>query len=436
MTRSELLTHLSQPPAKDPLPAIHEALEHSGRSIIVLDEDPSGAQGVFDVPVLTHLDAQSIRAAIDQAPPLLFILTNSRTLTTTQTVQLHQDLGNILKEYGDEIIIISRSNSSLNERFPLETETLKTALDIPEAPTLFIPFLETRQQLTLHDTHYFLEGGGEGELTHSYLPDALRKNSQQKIPIHSISLEELRSRDLSEKLDALPPSSICIVNALSLHDLTPVSLALHQSKRRFIIRSASTFVQSLAGIASRPTLSPWQMQDLEPNPNGGLIIISPDRPQNCPQLNHLLKHAPRLSALKLSIPDILNSTFKLSETVKSVQEALSSGQNLILFTSHTSNDKPDKRTIDKKISDVFTSLIRELTLRPSFIITANSPASSDIATNGLGIKTAQVLGQILPGIPIWTIGNETPHPGLACLIFPSEVPDSTALTEAYLKLDS
>jgi uncharacterized protein YgbK (DUF1537 family) len=449
MTHQDLLANLPPIPADDLLPSIREALESSERTIVVLDDDPTGTQTVFDVPVLTRLDADSIRDAIDEAPPVLFLLTNSRALTAKETTELHQNLGKILKEFADDIIVISRSDSTLRGHFPLETNILRDALGIPEAPTLFIPFFEAGGRLTVNNTHYVVEGNtatpahltpfandNTFPFSHSHLPDYIAEKTGAPVDVQSISLEDLRSGNVVEKLASLPDSSTCIVNATCLRDLDSLSLALHQNKRRFIIRSAASFVQSLGGITSRPPLDPWQMQDLAPNPNGGLIIVGSHVPKTTAQLNHLLENFPNITAIELNVPDLLNSTFDAQRTALDIQTALSSGKTVVLFTSRDRIDGEDNLVISRTVSQALVSIVRSIKIRPKFLIAKGGITSSDIATDALGVKQAMVLGQILLGVPVWTIGNETRHPGLAYIIFPGNVGGDDALTQAYQKLTS
>jgi uncharacterized protein YgbK (DUF1537 family) len=449
MTHQDLLANLPPIPADDLLPSIREALESSERTIVVLDDDPTGTQTVFDVPVLTRLDADSIRDAIDDAPPVLFLLTNSRALTAKETTELHQNLGKILKEFADDIIVISRSDSTLRGHFPLETNILRDALGIPEAPTLFIPFFEAGGRLTVNNTHYVVEGNtatpahltpfandNTFPFSHSHLPDYIAEKTGTPVDVQSISLEDLRSGNVVEKLASLPDSSTCIVNATCLRDLDSLSLALHQNKRRFIIRSAASFVQSLGGITSRPPLDPWQMQDLAPNPNGGLIIVGSHVPKTTAQLNHLLENFPNITAIELNVPDLLNSTFDAQRTALDIQTALSSGKTVVLFTSRDRIDGEDNLVISRTVSQALVSIVRSIKIRPKFLIAKGGITSSDIATDALGVKQAMVLGQILLGVPVWTIGNETRHPGLAYIIFPGNVGGDDALTQAYQKLTS
>jgi len=85
MKTSDLLNDLPPESQEDLTPKIHELLGESKKTLVVLDDDPTGTQTVFDVPVLTALDSESIGAALDEAPPVLFLLTNSRALTPEET---------------------------------------------------------------------------------------------------------------------------------------------------------------------------------------------------------------------------------------------------------------------------------------------------------------------------------------------------------------
>ena len=453
MTKSELLSNLPPEFEKDLVGEIHDLLRESKKTLVILDDDPTGTQTVFDVPVLTDLSAQSIKDAIDEAPPVLFLLTNSRALTVEQTTELHQRLGDILKEYQDDIIVISRSDSTLRGHFPLETNLLRDALGIPEAPTLFIPFFAAGGRLTVADTHYVVEGDtvtpahltpfandNAFPFSHSYLPDYIAEKSGGPVDVQSISLEELRAGAVSEKIAALPASSTCIVNAASITDLNVLSLALLKSDRRFIIRSAASFVQSLAGIVSRPPLDPWQMQDLDPNPNGGLIIVGSHVPKTSAQLAHLIENAPNAVPLELNVLALLeNPDDTLFPLSAKLNQTIESGKTAILFTSRDRIDAPSEAenlAISQTISRSLVSLVQSVVARPSFLIAKGGMTSSDIATDALGVKQAMVLGQILPGVPVWTIGNETRHPGLAYVIFPGNVGGDDALTQAYQKLSS
>jgi uncharacterized protein YgbK (DUF1537 family) len=45
-----------------------------------------------------------------------------------------------------------------------------------------------------------------------------------------------------------------------------------------------------------------------------------------------------------------------------------------------------------------------------------------------------VLGQILPGVPVWQLGAETRYPGLGYIVFPGNVGGPQALAEVVTAL--
>lgn len=454
MTTEELFAKLPPLPEEELTGKVAEALESSGKTILVLDDDPTGTQTVFDVPVLTDLSAKSVREAIEEEPPVLFLLTNSRALTAEQTRKLHSDLGKVLKEFREDLVLISRSDSTLRGHYPLEIDVLQEALGIPDAPTLLIPFFEAGGRLTIDNIHYVVEGDlatpahqtpfaqdNAFPFSHSHLPDYVEEKTAGRITadtVQTLSLEEMRSGDLAKRLADLPNGSTCVVNATSLKDLNRLSLAIHQSERTFLFRTAASFVQSLAGIPPRPVLEPWQLMDLEPNKNGGLIIVGSHVPKTSSQLSHLIENGKDLVSFQLDIPKLLQepdeTLFPLSADIN---KAIETGNSVVLFTSRERIDAPNEAAnlaLSQTISRSLVSLVQSLASRPRFLIAKGGITSSDIATDALGVRKAIVLGQILPGVPVWTLGSETRFPGLAYIIFPGNVGGPDALTEAYQKL--
>ncbi|MGJ8726038.1 MAG: four-carbon acid sugar kinase family protein [Roseibacillus sp.] len=451
MNIADLTANLPPVWAHDLLPQIHQQLADSGKTLVVLDDDPTGTQTVFDVPVLTQFDQASIAAALEEAPPVLYILTNSRALTVSQTTVLHQELGATLKEFKDEIMVISRSDSTLRGHFPLEINILRETLNLPKAPTLFIPYFEAGGRITVEDTHYIVKGDDAtpAHLTpfakdhafpfsHSYLPDYFAEKSGSPVDVQSISLQQLRSGDVSEELANLPDGCTCIINATERRDLEVLATALHASDRDFLFRTAASFVQTFAGIPVRPPLEPWQLQDLEPNPNGGLIVIGSHVPKTSRQLAHLIKSDPNLVPIELNVPEALEQPASLiPKLADEVTAYLAFGKNVVLYTSRevvVADGMKKNLQLSQVISDTIVSLIKNITLRPRFLLSKGGITSSTIATDALGITKALVIGQILPGIPVWTLGAETRFPGLAYVIFPGNVGSDESLTEAYTKL--
>lgn len=101
----------------------------------------------------------------------------------------------------------------------------------------------------------------------------------------------------------------------------------------------------------------------------------------------------------------------------------------------TAPKKDDNLSISQEISNSLASLVRSLTVTPKFIIAKGGITSSDVATRGLGIKKAKILGQATFGIPVWLTGWESRFPNTPYIVFPGNVGDQFTLSEIIEKID-
>src|SRR5690554_2202668 len=83
---------------EDLLPLINEAYLASNKTIIVLDDDPTGTQTSYNLPVLTHWDVPILKEELAKKPLALFILTNSRSFPEREAVALAHEIGENLKK--------------------------------------------------------------------------------------------------------------------------------------------------------------------------------------------------------------------------------------------------------------------------------------------------------------------------------------------------
>ncbi|MGY8691229.1 MAG: four-carbon acid sugar kinase family protein, partial [Verrucomicrobiales bacterium] len=63
------------------MPEIRHRVSSVNQSIVVLDDDPTGTQTVYDTPVITDWSENSITTEFERKEPLFYILTNSRSVT-------------------------------------------------------------------------------------------------------------------------------------------------------------------------------------------------------------------------------------------------------------------------------------------------------------------------------------------------------------------
>jgi uncharacterized protein YgbK (DUF1537 family) len=78
--------------------------------------------------------------------------------------------------------------------------------------------------------------------------------------------------------------------------------------------------------------------------------------------------------------------------------------------------------------------VQRLQTAPRFILAKGGITASDIATRALNVKKAMVLGQILPGVPVWQPGQESRFAGVPYIVFPGNVGDTDALVDVLRQL--
>ncbi len=80
--------------------------------------------------------------------------------------------------------------------------------------------------------------------------------------------------------------------------------------------------------------------------------------------------------------------------------------------------------------------MQSLEVVPKFIIAKGGITSSDVATKGLAIRKARVLGQVAAGIPVWQTGDEAKFSGIPYIVFPGNVGGERTLLETVEKIES
>ncbi|MEZ4905366.1 MAG: nucleotide-binding domain containing protein [Spirosomataceae bacterium] len=86
------------------------------------------------------------------------------------------------------------------------------------------------------------------------------------------------------------------------------------------------------------------------------------------------------------------------------------------------------------IAEGLNQIVNHLRHRPRFLIAKGGITSSDLATKGLGVQRAIVLGQIATGVPVWALGSEAKFPNMPYIVFPGNVGEDSTLKEIYEKL--
>ena len=460
---ADILHHLPPAWAGDPRPAIRAARRERLEKVVVLDDDPTGTQTVHGIPVLTEWSVEALRAELTNDLPACFLLTNSRSLSLAEAQALNTTIGHNLQQAARDVsrrfVVVSRSDSTLRGHFPGEVEALAEALAQDFDAWLLIPFFQEGGRYTIDDVHYAAEGEWlvpaaatefARDAVFGYQSSDLRQWVAEKtagrIPaqtVASVSLEDIRRggpEQVTTRLMALTHGGVCVVNAASQRDLEVFVqglLAAEARGRRFLYRTAASFVPIRADIASRPLLAPTELA--MPASGGGLIIVGSHVPRSSNQLA-ALQSQPGVVSVEVQVQALLAEAqyeAEVARVTQAIEQALRRDADVVLFTSRalvTGADASSTLAIGQRVSAGLVAVVRALATRPRYLLAKGGITSSDIATQGLGVKRALVLGQILPGVPVWQLGPETRYPGLGYIVFPGNVGGPQALAEVVLGL--
>jgi uncharacterized protein YgbK (DUF1537 family) len=453
-----LLTGLPAEWPEDLLSHIRQQVQASRRKVVVLDDDPTGTQTVHSIPVLTEWPVEALRAELSNDLPAFYLLTNSRGLAPAEAEAVNAEIGRHLMEAarqaGREVAAVSRSDSTLRGHFPREVAALAGALGQVFDAWLIIPFFLEGGRYTLHDIHYVAEGewlvpAGETEFardaTFGYRASNLREWVEEKtagrVPadqVASISIEDVRRGGparVAERLLALTPGSVCVVNAASYRDMEVFVHGLLTAEgrgRKFLYRTAASFVRTRAGLAPRPLLGRGDFNLT--GSTGGLVVVGSYVPRTTGQVNALRAH-PHIACIEVGVEALMDQERRQADIRRLAAQAdaaLRRGDDVMVYTSRqliTGDDAESSLLIGRRVSEGLVALVRSISTRPRYILAKGGITSSDVATRALNVRRALVLGQILPGVPVWQLGSESVHPGLGYIVFPGNVGNERSLVE-------
>ena len=457
----DLIKDLPPGTDNDPDPDIQQLTQRNEITTIVLDDDPTGTQTVHNVPVLTHWTYSLIEDELIKKTPVFYILTNSRSLTKDLAESLNKELGEMICQAsgktGRRVRVISRSDSTLRGHYPAEVNALKKALCIENSTDVLIPAFYQGGRYTIDDVHYveeddFLIPAAETPFakdpSFGYRSSDLKEwivektdNSIKTDQIGSVSLGEIRKFDIDAILKTLenPVYKAIVINAITEYDLKVAAFALliaEDKGEQFLYRTAASIVPIITGISIKPVLERKDF-DLDQKA-GGLIIVGSYVPKSTAQLEFLLKNE-KVVSIELNVKDIIHGKdqHKAQDCIaRKISEMITAGENVVLYTSReliTTGESEGSLKIINKVARALNYVVSRISVRPRYVIAKGGITASDIATKCFNVSRAMVLGQIIPGIPVWWLNGK--WDGLTYVVFAGNVGKEDALNQVYKKLN-
>ena len=409
--------------------------------MVVLDDDPTGIQTVHGCLLITEWDEEHVREAFADAEPFFYILTNTRAMTRDEAARVTQEAMEMVikvnEDYGYRLIIVSRSDSCLRGHFPLETDVMRQCL-VDHGYTVadkipFCPAFIEAGRFTIDGTHYMQDGD-------RLIPVSETEFARDNVFAYHTSVLRDYIREKSAN-----PDDYTIVNAQSYDELRQwwneerrawnKEQGTKDEQEAIVIRSSSSLPKVIAGIPDIPlldkTILPSQDTLHTSRNTPPLFIVGSHVQKTTRQLERLLKEE-GTCAIEVDVQRIIDDADALMlETCDLIWQVADQQLAPVVYTSRQEIrlDNADQRQhLGQQVSDFLVGIVRRCPYTPSYLVGKGGITSHDILTKGLGVKSARVLGQIVPSVPC-VMTRDFPY-----IIFPGNVGGEDSLRDVYRKL--
>jgi len=441
--------------------------------IIIFDDDPTGSQTVYGCPLLLNWDEQTLEKAFTKSSPLIFLLANTRSLSSDLAVNKTREICSSIKKFflrqgysKDDYFYISRGDSTLRGHGVLEPAILAEELG-PFHATFHIPAFLEGGRTTENGIHY-LDGvpvhttdfGRDNIFGYSTsnLSKWIEEKSLGKIQEENILHVEIKQLDMAFNnedgfkallsfLSKLENNISVVVDAKLPYHLETLAKAIKvlSKEKRFLFRTAASFINSLSGLPPNPKdttgLVSLKLKNNEFEYKPGLIMVGSHvklatdqlevllNDNSCEGLEIPVSKLAAIFALKdcqqaiLDLEDILLSKIDYILDIKKVPVLYTTREEMI-FSSYSK-----RMSFGLELAEFMAILVRKITNKLGYIISKGGITTQLLLQKGLNFNQVDLKGQILPGLSIVTSNSD--QYDLPVITFPGNLGNEKTLLESF-----
>lgn len=410
-----------------------------GSRIVVLDDDPTGTQTVADLPIVLDPGAATLTSAAACGEGPVWVLTNTRAMRRSEAESfLAATAEGVAAAFGPAVRLVLRGDSTLRGHVLPEIDTLSGR----DSVALFVPAFIEQGRVTINGVHYVLAGDRRVEVASTeyacdpefgyHTSDLVRWISEREPgrPAWGMPREVLRSKGaaaLAELLASVPARSVVVPDAETTADLE----VIHAAWIMALERGRDVVLRCASSMASVVTGRPPKAITLEPV-SGPVMVVCGSYTSGATEQLAALDGLESIARLEIDLMQALSSQTVASNYCRAlanrVADSLRTHEVTVLSTPRRTQSHNLNFAAGEQIMNTIVGVVGEVQGKFRSLITKGGITSARIPRDALGVRMAEIRGQVLPGIPVWEI--DVPSSGtIDQVIIPGNVGQRTAIRE-------
>jgi len=397
---------------------------------VVLDDDPTGTQAASNVSAVLDWSDPAVWATVGEGDHGVHVLTNSRAHDGDEARLLVASAAAAARAKFPSCRLMLRGDSTLRAHLWEEYEALVSVIapGRQDVPLLLVPALPAAGRITVDGVHLLerdnertplgsTEYAQDGKLayTHSDLNLWAEERSQGRLAARDavlVPLDRLRQPDGVSAVTAAiaaaaqrgRPAAV-IPDAETEVDLRTIAEGQRTAEEAglpFVVRCSPALAAVVTGSTARAAANP-------PSGNDGVLVVCGSFvPTSTIQIGRLGESHPdaivNASVAKLAAEASESEVERLAETARSLIDRR--GLAVIVTDRHRDPALVDP-TNQRQIARALAQVARHV--NAGVIIAKGGITSAVTARDGLGARSARVVGPILPGVALWRLDVGTDY---------------------------
>ncbi len=445
--------------------------------IIIIDDDPTGSQTVNDCNLILRWDHETLLKGLKDSSNLLFILANTRSLSKEDVKIRLKEICSALREImnnssfaEEDFVLISRGDSTLRGHNFVEPDIINQLLG-PFDATFYIPAFIEGNRTTVNGNHFvdnipinktiFSKDKIFGFNT-SNIKELICEQSNYQLDFNNIenifikdfeALETNQPSKLFMKIEKLKNNKKVIVDIMDYSQLDKFSSIVRSllKKKKFLFRSAASFISSLSNVKRTEKdhiyFSQLRRKNNSDKAMKGLIVVGSYVELTTRQLNKVLEISIckpiEINVFKLyeffKIGDNLNLNSLKKLILNSIRQNLIRESIPVLYTSReiiSPIDKNDFIQFQLFLSAFIAEIVSAIKNEIGYLISKGGITTNTIISEGLKADSVYLEGQILPGISLVTFNLLKQKGKLPIVTFPGNIGNKMSLVKALEILEN